>query len=172
MDEKHKEIIKEFYENAQMILPERKELPLIFFIISREGVLPLITPNVQSKDMISQIVQQVLLKTQPEAVFCVTEAWVVIKKITDNTFPKNNDEALDGYAAPSEHPDRKEFLSLYYLDGEGKFPAIIQGEIKRDIKGTPYVPDYELIEDVDVKSIFFSPWKGNVPEINNPIGSA
>lgn len=159
MDEQHKEMIVSFFESAQMALPEQKQIPLTFMLIKDNSIIPVMAPDVP-KEVISEILGEILRNTDADAIFCICEAWLLMKDESKN-LDANRDNYLDGYNSVSEHPDSVECLILSYMDAYGKHPALIRGKIKKDIKGTPYVPDYEIIEDMnDARIRFFSPWKG------------
>lgn len=155
MDDKHREIAEDLFSKVSMALTEQgMAIPIFVLILPDDKVYPIIIQSEQEYDIqgYSSIVHDIAGQMNAKAIILVCEQFMVSKSQSDPGLK----DLIDGKVRASEHPDRKDYLTLMYLDEQNKCESIIS-EIHKDPAGTKFTRDFKWISEA-VTNILV-PWK-------------
>ena len=154
MDENHREVAETIFSSASMTLTERGAVaPVILLILETEQVLPIVIQGeVYGLYEYSMIANDIAKQMEATAMILVAEQWMVKKKQTDVDLQP----LLNGIIRPSEHPDKEEYLTLMYSDGDGTCESLI-AKIHKDPSGRKFTRDQNWISEAISNVI--QPWK-------------
>ena len=155
MNEKHREIAEDLFNKVAMAMTEQgMTVPVFVLILPGDQVYPVIIQSDQEYDVqgYSALVHDIAGQMDAIAIMLVCEQFKVSKQQSDPALK----DLLDGKIRASQHPDRKEYLTLMYLDEHNVCESII-AEIHKDPAGTRFTRDFKWIDEA-VTNILV-PWK-------------
>ena len=158
MDESHKKIVEQIFNSVSFTLSEKGKVPIMFFLIvnktnqEKPELLPIVSVESISTLEYAKIAINTADEMNADAMIMIAEQAVVSKKKDD---PSMN-AILSGKIRPSEHPDKKDYITVIYMTSKGESHALIS-EIHEDLKGTRYTIDHKWINS-SVNNLMV-PWR-------------
>ena len=153
MDEDERQMAKELFDTASMLIAENGErgIPPMYFIVKDKQMNPLVgAPGVTYQELAGSAVN-VAHEWDADAIMLVCEQHM-LSMHKDSAEIK---EYLDGIKKPSESPDSKPYLTLIYMSKFGDAESLI-GEIVQALNGVRYVPESNWIAESATNMI--TPW--------------
>jgi len=153
MDDKLKGKLNELYDIHCMMLTERGIVEPMYFVVKDTMFTPILIGEGDEMSFANYTVESLKIAYNSEAdgMILVSEQDVVVGKPGD----KDIQALLDGKIRPSDHPSKKPYLILTYINTEGKRSALY-GKIEYDIKGTKFIRTQKWSEEAVSKE---APWK-------------
>ena len=154
MDQEEKEMSEEVFNTVSLVLADKGRVTPMYLIVKDKMMNPVVGhPGVTTQQLASSAVN-VAHEINADAIVLVCEQWMVkMKKGT-----KEAQDYLDGTKRPSESPDAKSYLTLTYMDKNGKASSLI-GKIHTSLNGVNFIRDSEWIDDTATNMI--TPWAIN-----------
>lgn len=152
MKEIHREIAEDLFSRISMAMTQiGRAVPVYIMILGNNDVFPIIIEQQIDLQEYANIAISVANEYNAEAMILICEQFMVSKQKGDAELQ----DMLDGKLRASQHPDRKEFLTLMYMDRTGKCESMI-AEIHKDLSGTPFTRDFKWIDEAVTSMI--TPW--------------
>ena len=134
MDQNHKELVEKLFTGTSFTLSEgNKIVPTFFMILPDNKLMPVVTTETIALKEYASITIRYADEMNAEALILICEQYMVSKKKYDPILQS----ILAGKIKPSDHPDRKSYLTVNYMSAIGETETIIS-EIHSDLKGTRY----------------------------------
>lgn len=153
MKETHKAICEDLFNKVSMGMTEiGRAMPVFLLMLPGDEVFPVILADMDmTVEGYAQITSNVATDMGAEAVILICEQIMVSREEGE----KDLRGLLDGTIRPSELPDKKEYLTLMYVNIDGEINSII-AEIHSDPIGTRYTKDQKWMEEAVTNMIY--PW--------------
>jgi len=144
MDDLHRQQAEYIFSVISMTLTEHgKVFPTYIMIIDGQLIPVIVTEKAEmSLEEYEDVVHMAAQQTKPDAMMLICEQWMVSKD-------KNDPEVqllIDGVIKPSDHKDKKSYLTLIYTNADGSSESLFS-EIESDPAGTRFTREPTWIKD-------------------------
>lgn len=145
-----KKIAENIFAQAAEALFLNKQAQSAYFILKEDEILeiPVLFRSIQDKEKVSLVVNGFCRKVDADALFFISETWVVVRTKDD----------IPGDCEVSKEPDRQERLMVIFSDGYGK-GDMLSAVILRDNEGNPHMEKSEWASTGEMVGRMLMPWK-------------
>jgi hypothetical protein len=153
MNDEMKNKINELYDVYCMMLAEYGTVDPMYFIVKDGNITPIVIESGVDISFLDYSAQTLKIaeENNASALLLISEQDVVIGKVDSEDI-----KALtEGKIRPSEHPLKKDYLVLTYIE-EGGTRHALYGKIEKDIVGTKFIRSQQWMKEARYTK---APWK-------------